>query len=193
MNRRDFIGAAAAAAVTAGCSPSSKGGKYVTADRLGVCSWSYKLPMDAVAAEMKKLGLVNINLALQPFLEGDERHGKAEDAAACKRAEARIASGEWKVSATMISFNHEDYSTLDTIRKTGGIVPDEHWEADRALVVRAAKLTGEWKVPYMLIIGENEKNSGTVTARARLEGEGGVFSVGDFIAKISGEIESKKH
>jgi sugar phosphate isomerase/epimerase len=51
----------------------------------------------------------------------------------------------------MISFNHEDYSTLDTIRKTGGIVPDEHWEADRALVTRAAKLTGQWKVPYMLM------------------------------------------
>ena len=151
MNRREFIGAAAAAALTAGCASSAKGGKIVTADRLGVCSWSYRLPMDAVAAEMKKLGLSNINLALQPFLEGDERHGKAEDAAACKRAEERIASGEWKVSATMISFNHEDYTTLDTIRKTGGIVPDEHWESDRALVARAAKLTGEWKVPYMLM------------------------------------------
>ncbi|MBE6397706.1 MAG: sugar phosphate isomerase/epimerase [Lentisphaerae bacterium] len=151
MNRREFIGAAAAAALTAGCAPSKTGGKFVTADRLGVCSWSYRLPMDAVAAEMKKLGLVNINLALQPFLEGDERHGKAEDAAACKRAEERIASGEWKVSATMISFNHEDYTTLETIRKTGGIVPDDHWEADRALVARAAKLTGEWKVPYMLM------------------------------------------
>ena len=123
----------------------------MTADRLGVCSWSYQLPMDAVAVEMKKLGLVNINLALQPFLEGDERHGKAEDAAACKRAEARIESGEWKVSSTMISFNHEDYTTLETIRKTGGIVPDEHWEADRALVAKAAKLTGKWKVPYMLM------------------------------------------
>ena len=151
MNRREFIKAAAAAAFTAGCLPLKKGGKFVTADRLGVCSWSYQLPMDAVAAEMKKLGLVNINLALQPFLEGDERHGKAEDAAACKRAEARIESGEWKVSSTMISFNHEDYTTLETIRKTGGIVPDEHWEADRALVAKAAKLTGKWKVPYMLM------------------------------------------
>ena len=151
MNRREFIGAAAAAALTAGCAPSKAERKFVTADRLGVCSWSYRLPMDAVAAEMNKLGLANINLALQPFLEGDERHGKAEDAAACRRAEKRIESGEWKVSATMISFNHEDYTTLDSIRKTGGSVPDEHWEADRALVARAARLTGKWKVPYMLM------------------------------------------
>ena len=152
MKRRDFLGSAMAAAVVAGCRPSVlKGEKYVTADRLGVCSWSFRLPMDAVAEEMKKMGLTRINLALQPFLEGDERHGRAEDAGARERAERRIASGEWKVSATMISFNHEDYTTLDTIRKTGGIMPDEHWDADRTLVEKAAKLTGAWKVPYMLM------------------------------------------
>ena len=153
MNRKQFIGSALAAAVTAGCKApgTRKRGRYVTADRLGVCSWSFRLPMDAVAVEMKKMGLHNINLALQPFLEGDARHGKAEDAGARTRVEARLASGEWRISATMISFSHEDYTTLDTIRKTGGIVPDQHWDADRALVEKAAKLTGEWKVPYMLM------------------------------------------
>ena len=121
------------------------------------------MPLDAVAAEMKKMGLSRINLALQPFLEGDERHGKAEDSGARGRVEQRLASGEWKITATMISFRHEDYSTLDTIRKTGGIVPDEHWESSRALVAKAAKLTGEWKVPYMLMhagfLDENDKNA----------------------------------
>lgn len=153
MNRREFIGSALAAATVAGCKAPGlkKGGKYVTEERLGVCSWSFCLPMDAVAAEMKKMGLRNINLALQPFLEGDERHGKAEGAGARERVEARLASGEWRISATMISFRHEDYTTLDSIRKTGGIVPDEHWEASRALIARAAKLTGEWKVPYMMM------------------------------------------
>ena len=153
MNRREFIGSAFAAATVAGCKVPElkKGEKYVTEERLGVCSWSFCLPMDAVAAEMKKMGLRNINLALQPFLEGDERHGKAEGSGARERVEARLSSGEWRISATMISFRHEDYTTLDTIRKTGGIVPDEHWETSRALIVRAAKLTGEWKVPYMMM------------------------------------------
>lgn len=153
MNRREFIGSALAAATVAGCKAPGlkKGGKYVTEERLGVCSWSFCLPMDAVAAEMKKMGLRNINLALQPFLEGDERHGKSEGAGARERVETRLASGEWRISATMISFRHEDYTTLDTIRKTGGIVPDEHWETSRALIARAAKLTGEWKVPYMMM------------------------------------------
>jgi sugar phosphate isomerase/epimerase len=152
INRRQFIGTGMAAALAAGCDVSStKGSVKVTTERLGVCSWSYKLPLDQVAEEMKKIGLTRINLALQPFLEGDERHGKAEDAGARERTEKRLASGEWKITSTMISFNHEDYTTLESIRKTGGIVPDEHWDADRALVERAAKLTGEWKVPYMLM------------------------------------------
>lgn len=152
INRRQFIGTGMAAALAAGCDvPPTKGSAKVTTERLGVCSWSYKLPLDQVAEEMKKIGLTRINLALQPFLEGDERHGKAEDAGARERTEKRLASGEWKITSTMISFNHEDYTTLESIRKTGGIVPDEHWDADRALVERAAKLTGEWKVPYMLM------------------------------------------
>ncbi len=49
------------------------------------------------------------------------------------------------------------------------------------------------KTPYMLVVGEDEMNSGTVTARARVEGEGGKFSVDDFIAKLISEIETKKH
>ncbi len=155
VGRRGFIGSALAASLLGGCATTDKkrqmGGRSVTADRLGVCSWSFRLPLDSVAAEMRRMGLRNINLALQPFLEGDERHGRAEDAGSRGRVEARLASGEWRITATMISFNHEDYSTLDSIRRTGGIVPDEHWEADRALVAKAAKLTGEWKVPYMLM------------------------------------------
>ena len=151
MNRREFVGAAVAAATVTGCRMfcCKEGGKFVTPERLGVCSWSFRLPLDAVAAEMKKMGLKNVHLALQPFLEGDERHGKSEGSGARERVERRLSSGEWNISSTMISFNHEDYTTLESIRKTGGIVPDEHWEADRALIARAAKLTGEWKVPYM--------------------------------------------
>ena len=41
--------------------------------------------------------------------------------------------------------------------------------------------------------GEDEKNSGTVTARARVEGEGGKFSVDEFVNKVLLEIATKKH
>ena len=56
--------------------------------------------------------------------------------------------------------------------------------------IREAQLS---KVPYMIVVGEDEKNSGSVTVRARTEGEGGKFTVDEFIAKVLREIETKKH
>ena len=149
MSRRDFMktaAASAAAAVLPGCGSD---GAYVTSDNLGVCSWSYRKPLDEVAAEMKKIGLKRIHLALQPFLEGGSRHGAAESAEALERVKARLASGEWVLSATMIGFPQEDYSTLETIRKTGGILPDDVWEANKKIIVAGAKLSAELKAPYL--------------------------------------------
>ena len=156
ISRREFLQTAAASAAAAGFSGCCAtcccaGGPYVTAENLGVCSWSFQKPLDAVAAEMKKLGLKRIHLALQPFLEGGSRHGAAEGAAALDRVKARLASGEWKLSATMIGFPQEDYSTLDTIKKTGGVVPDDAWEANKKIVVAGAKLSAELKSPVLTL------------------------------------------
>ena len=56
--------------------------------------------------------------------------------------------------------------------------------------IREAQLS---KVPYMIVVGEDEMTSGSVTVRARTEGEGGKFTVDEFIAKVVSEIETKKH
>ena len=56
--------------------------------------------------------------------------------------------------------------------------------------IREAQLS---KVPYMLVVGDDEMKNGTVTARARIEGEGGKFTVDEFISKITEEINTKKH
>ena len=45
----------------------------------------------------------------------------------------------------------------------------------------------------MVVIGADEQESGSVTVRARVEGEGGKFTVDEFIAKLTHEIETKKH
>ncbi|WEK55225.1 MAG: threonine--tRNA ligase [Candidatus Cohnella colombiensis] len=55
--------------------------------------------------------------------------------------------------------------------------------------IREAQLE---KVPYMLIIGENEAENGTVSVRRRGEGDLGAQSVEEFIARITGEISSKR-
>ena len=151
ISRREFLHVAAAASAAAAVPGCRADGPYVTAENLGVCSWSFQKPLDDVAAEMKKLGLTRIHLALQPFLEGGSRHGAAEGAAALDRVKARLASGEWKLSATMIGFPQEDYSTLDTIKKTGGVVPDDAWEANKKIVVAGAKLSAELKSPVLTL------------------------------------------
>ena len=56
--------------------------------------------------------------------------------------------------------------------------------------IREAQLA---KVPYMVVVGEDEMNTESVTVRARVEGEGGKFSLTDFIAKLQDEIKTKKH
>lgn len=56
--------------------------------------------------------------------------------------------------------------------------------------IREAQLS---KVPYMLVVGEEEMNSDSVTVRARKEGQGGKFTVDEFAAKILDEINTKKH
>ena len=56
--------------------------------------------------------------------------------------------------------------------------------------IREAQLS---KVPYMVVVGEDEMNSESVTVRARTEGEGGKFSLDDFIKKVRDEIDTKKH
>ena len=150
INKRVFGGFSAliSAAVLAGCLYAGIGGG-VPAERIGVCSWSYRLPLKDVAAEMQKSGVKGIHLALGPFLAPDGRHGGAESAAALEEVKARIASGEWVLMCTMIGFPQENYTTLETIKETGGIVPDANWEDNKKLVTAGAKLTRELGAKYM--------------------------------------------
>ena len=122
----------------------------VDTERIGVCSWSYQRPLREVADEMAKIGVKGIDLALTPFVAPDGRHGVEEGEEALAFAKAQFASGAWRLFATMISFPQEDYSTLDTIRKTGGVVPDDCWPRNREIAAAAAELSGTLGAPYML-------------------------------------------
>ena len=122
----------------------------VDAERIGVCSWSYQRPLREVADEMAKIGVKGIDLALTPFVAPDGRHGVEEGEEALAFAKAQFASGAWRLFATMISFPQEDYSTLDTIRKTGGVVPDDCWPRNREIAAAAAERSGTLGAPYML-------------------------------------------
>jgi threonyl-tRNA synthetase len=47
------------------------------------------------------------------------------------------------------------------------------------------------KVPYTLIIGENEIKKNTVSVRKRAVGDEGVLSVDEFVDRIMQEIKDK--
>lgn len=55
--------------------------------------------------------------------------------------------------------------------------------------IREAQLE---KIPYMLIVGENEASSESVSVRKRGEGDLGSLPVSELIAKLQGEINSKE-
>ena len=55
--------------------------------------------------------------------------------------------------------------------------------------IREAQLQ---KIPYMLIIGDKEAESGTVSVRMRGEGDIGAMAVDDFLARALLEVAEKK-
>ncbi len=90
--------------------------------RLGVCSWSLapSSPRD-LAEKASAAGVRWVQLALDPMRTGawDEE----ETSARLRDAGIGIASG-------MMAMEGEDYTTLESIRRTGGLRPDETWDAN---------------------------------------------------------------
>jgi len=99
---------------------------------LGVCSWSLSPNgcNDLIEA-VQRCKLSHIQIALDP-----------------------LASGEWQLEAVVKSLRDanisicsgmmitigEDYSSLESIKQTGGLRPDEHWEPNLARARSNAKI-----------------------------------------------------
>lgn len=99
--------------------------------RLGVCSWSLQSTrLDGLVERILEVGLRHVQLALDPVTHGawsvsDVR--RAFDAAGLE-----IRSG-------MMGMEGEDYSTLETIRATGGVRLTERWPANLAAAKKCAE------------------------------------------------------
>lgn len=126
------------------------GSTVIAPERVGVCSWSWKLPMREVIAQMERRGIKGVNLALMPFIENDKYHGGSETPETWRWLKEKVAKGDVKVMSTMISTVGEDYTTIESIRKTGGVVPDQHWEANKIRFQKGAELTKELGCRYLL-------------------------------------------
>lgn len=100
---------------------------------LGVCSWSLKptSPSD-LAFKVGECGLQTIQLALDPLRTDPSSWPLKETWKRLDQAGISIVSG-------MMAAKGEDYSSLESIRRTGGILPDAHWNAN----LEAAKANAE--------------------------------------------------
>jgi L-ribulose-5-phosphate 3-epimerase len=110
-------------------------------NRLAVCSWSLR-PVDSadLLEKVNSSGLHAIQLALDPVRTKPELWEKVGEEAAA--ADVAIVSG-------MFGARGEDYSTLESIRRTGGLVPDETWDENWANIQRNAEIAAELKIPLV--------------------------------------------
>ncbi len=107
---------------------------------VGICTWSLGNDLDTIKALREQTGLNHIHLAISPVLtEGGEIYLE------------RVRKKGWNITATMIDFGREDYSTLESIRATGGIVPDQYWKENQKRVFEAIDITAELGVKYLTL------------------------------------------
>ncbi|HUS34865.1 MAG TPA: sugar phosphate isomerase/epimerase family protein [Verrucomicrobiae bacterium] len=101
-------------------------------NKLAICSWSLQPDSpEALLAKVKEIGIPRLQIALDPFRENPAVWNKFHDLAR--------AQGVTCVSG-MFGTLGEDYTTMDSIRKTGGVVPDETWPKNWENIQATAKL-----------------------------------------------------
>ena len=100
-------------------------------ERLAVCSWSLQ-PADPhqLIEGLRAIGILRVQLALDPLREQPEW---ADTGALLHQAGIEIVSG-------MFGTVGEDYTSLDSIHRTGGLVPDATWEENWENVQANARL-----------------------------------------------------
>jgi sugar phosphate isomerase/epimerase len=119
--RRDFLqvslaGALGATLVGRRAAAAAPGLK----SRLAVCSWSLEpVSADDLLKKLAATGLSRVQIALDPIRENA---GGAWSDVATKAAAQGVA-----LVSGMMGTTGEDYTTLETIRRTGGVVPDATW------------------------------------------------------------------
>ncbi len=101
-----------------------------------------------------------------------------------------LAPNQVTVIPVVADFNNYASEVTSKLKAAGIRVELDDRNEKLGYRIREAQLS---KVPYMLVVGEDEMNTGSVTARARVEGEGGKFTIDEFVNKVLHEIATKKH
>jgi len=105
---------------------------------LGVCSWSLTPDNEAdLIDRVLACRLRRVQLALDPIREGQMD---------LRTLRERLADAGISVCSGMLTTVGEDYTTLGSIRRTGGVRPDEYWEENLSRARRCAAIAGELRV-----------------------------------------------
>ena len=108
---------------------------------IGVCSWSLH-PSSAqdLVDQLRLCELNGIQLHLDPL-----RTGSWPEAATVKT----LSAGNVKILSGMMGTRGENYTTLETIKQTGGVRLDEYWEENLASAKANAELAARLKLPIV--------------------------------------------
>jgi L-ribulose-5-phosphate 3-epimerase len=109
---------------------------------LAVCSWSLNpAGIEELVNSLRNLGPSHVQLALAPLLFLDDKQ-KYRELGFLRNSGIALTAG-------MIGFPGEDYSTIPKIRATGGFVADETWTLRRQLTIQAGKLAHELELKIL--------------------------------------------
>lgn len=111
--------------------------------RVGVCSWSLRpgSPRE-LASQLAACGVDAVQLALDPVREG--RWDEAETVGVLREAGIAVVSG-------MMGAAGEDYTTMDSIRRTGGVRPDATWPDNLKAARENAALAARMGLPLVTL------------------------------------------
>jgi sugar phosphate isomerase/epimerase len=110
-------------------------------DRLAVCSWSLQATsIDDLISKLQATTVNKVNLQLQPLL----------DDPAWADAKSKLADAGLSLVGGMLQAEGEDYSTMEAIKLSGGVVPDATWPTTKGYWERIAPLAADLGLEYVM-------------------------------------------
>ncbi len=107
-------------------------------ERLAVCSWSLQPDTpEKLVADLKVIGIRKVQIALDPLRTQPKVWGRFSEL--CAQNGIQMVSG-------MLATVGEDYTTMESIRRTGGIVPDETWAENRKNIQEIADIASKLRI-----------------------------------------------
>ena len=108
----------------------------------------------------------------------------------CRFIRQYAAENSLQVEVLPISEKYNDYAEKVAAELTAaGVRVEKNFRPDKiGYKIREAQLQ---KIPYMLIVGEKEAESGTISVRSRRDGDAGACRLSEFVETIQKEIKDK--